>query len=706
MKDKYFDLFAGGERKIILANENEQKHLKINTIKSDKDNLPFFKKCKLKDTKNMDGVSGEGVFMNNLRPKVVQHGFFKEIKKMTIAAFLICAFFVFSNGVSSGIQKKIQISDFGKNAVNKGYTSLETALSGDISTAIKILDEADFYLSEMQTNIDFLLHQTENLFNYTSDIESLDCVIKLAEEVNNTTKVLLQSFEKIKNISLQLSLETNYINLIDDIFADLQKAVSHLQKAQIHIEKLKKTQIAKKYSKQISLTEEYLSKIVNTLNDFSKHQDAIQKLLGKNYPHDIMFLFQNSSEIRANGGFIGSLLFVTFNKGKIVDYKFKDVFDYDSQLHDGIIPPEPFIHISENWGLRDANYYPNFPDSAKKIRWFLERSKGDSVDTIIAVNEQVIRKFLEKTGDLQLFENGEYVNSDNFSMILSFFVEAKIFGENTPKKVLEEFIPIFFDSIKKIKIDELLYLSSQSVLENHILAFSFDNSIEDFFIDLGVSGKMNSIENQNFLSVVHSSISANKSDGFIKESINHKAYINLAGEVFNKVNISRNHNWGIDEEEKFNKLFEQYGQNSLRDKEALRFILGGGKNQVWTRVYAPLNAKIISVKGINKSDVKVNQENGFTIFSFYYPPIFSGEKKDVEIYYSLHEKTIFDNGFAPYYFCFKKAAGIDENYFLKDLELENGLQIITSDEVLPYQKNQKTDKCFSILLGRESLAKN
>ena len=69
-------------------------------------------------------------------------------------------------------------------------------------------------------------------------------------------------------------------------------------------------------------------------------------------------------------------------------YDKKDVYFYDWHLYPyKELPPEGLNRISENYGLRDANYYPEFSKSLEKINFFYEKAGGGSIDTLIAINQ-------------------------------------------------------------------------------------------------------------------------------------------------------------------------------------------------------------------------------------------------------------------------------------------------------------------------------
>ena len=78
---------------------------------------------------------------------------------------------------------------------------------------------------------------------------------------------------------------------------------------------------------------------------------------------------QNEDELRATGGFLTGAGIVTVENGRIVDLSFLDsnyVDNYWVKPYD--FPPQPLYDYMglEMLLFRDANYWPDFPTSARK----------------------------------------------------------------------------------------------------------------------------------------------------------------------------------------------------------------------------------------------------------------------------------------------------------------------------------------------------
>lgn len=99
-------------------------------------------------------------------------------------------------------------------------------------------------------------------------------------------------------------------------------------------------------------------------------------------------LNQNRDELRANGGFPGSAIELTFYKGRLEKYEKKDIYFYDWHLFPyGETPPPGIEKVTNVFGMRDANYFPDFNDTFRVVNRMYERAGGTTLDGIIALNQ-------------------------------------------------------------------------------------------------------------------------------------------------------------------------------------------------------------------------------------------------------------------------------------------------------------------------------
>jgi hypothetical protein len=71
------------------------------------------------------------------------------------------------------------------------------------------------------------------------------------------------------------------------------------------------------------------------------HKSELLEFLGHDEPIRYLLFNQNRDEIRANGGFPGSVIVFTLYKGNILDLRRDDIYYYDWNLYPYKEPPPP-----------------------------------------------------------------------------------------------------------------------------------------------------------------------------------------------------------------------------------------------------------------------------------------------------------------------------------------------------------------------------
>jgi hypothetical protein len=437
--------------------------------------------------------------------------------------------------------------------------------------------------------------------------------------------------------------------LLDDGFATAKKVNEILKKSLDEASRLSPETLSDQQRNILNATRD--AQII--FEKLLAHEQAIKALLGKDSPQHILVLFQNKNEIRATGGFIGSLGFLELSSGKVTHFSFRDVYDFDWQLKTHITPPREILPLTDRLRLRDANFSLDFPTSAQRIQWFLEHEKGPTVDTIIAIDQSFLGSVLRTTGPIEIpNSNGFLLTEDNFDITLSYLVEGKFFGaggkEVSPKQFLEDLLPIILERLsERASLDFVKDILSLS-LEKHLLAFSSDPQIEIFFDALGISGNLHPFEVQsendisNGFALSKTSISTNKSDGYITQNIVHETSIDNEGNIVGMLQIQRIHTWGEKEEKIFTSLVEHFGHSEYVGTDDLRRIMGKGTNKVFMNVFLPKGIEILSANSVFSEEFKQQQTKDFTEISFLFPEIAEGETKEILFSYRLPQK--FQNG--------------------------------------------------------------
>jgi len=338
----------------------------------------------------------------------------------------------------------------------------------------------------------------------------------------------------------------------------------------------------------------------------------LPNFLGDKVPRRYLILFQNPDEIRPTGGFIGSVGILNLNDGFVEKFEIRNVYEIDGQLAKHLNPPEGFGFITGNWGLRDANYHPDFPTSADAAAALFEEAGFGSVDGVAAVNSTFLTKLAAASGEIKLDRFSRKIEAEDLTLLLSLVIETKTDGAEKPKQILDEVWIALRDKLMEIPTAEFAGIALDSIAEKEIQFASTNSDLQKIARAFGMANQLAETEG-DYLFVVNTSLSGNKSDRFCSNKISHTTEISAEGEVVNELKILRKHAWSESEERRMENLAEDFG---IRLPEEMKEILGRGRNIDLVKVFVPLGSELIEVEGLPKNRVETKNSAGKTYFMF------------------------------------------------------------------------------------------
>ncbi|NCN87700.1 MAG: DUF4012 domain-containing protein [Candidatus Pacebacteria bacterium] len=243
-------------------------------------------------------------------------------------------------------------------------------------------------------------------------------------------------------------------------------------------------------------------------------------------PHTILVLLQNTDEIRASGGFMGSYARIDFNQGNISNISIQDIYEPDGQFTGYVdAPPGAKEYLSGGDGLRlpDSNWHPDFPTSAKIISSYFAFGDERQIDSIAAVNVEIIERILKITGDIFLPDYGVTVTADNLSALAR--ADRNSFFAGSKQKV--NFLSVLFDHLKlkleNLDKDQQIRLLNQifiSLEHKEIQLFSWHQPLQDIFNDYNFAGGIEYRDQSDFyLYLVESNVGINKANKKISRDV-------------------------------------------------------------------------------------------------------------------------------------------------------------------------------------------
>lgn len=468
-----------------------------------------------------------------------------------------------------------------------------------------------------------------------TQINDLEYLLKTAEIISRSlirSIPLVEELDKIRSgatggdfANLPAAEKERFLKLIYESEPELNGLKANLNLAILNLDKIHKIGILWPVYKQISDVKQELIKAEALLGKMVPLAKLLPALAG--YPENSRFLLimQNNDELRPTGGFIGVDGILEVKEGEILSLKTDDSYHLDMPAVGKwqMVPPAPikkYLKV-ENWYLRDANWSPDWPTGARKIE---EIYRGESAAIgqaippftgIIALNPDLVADLLRLVGPITV--RGENYTADNFQPLLQYNVEVAYKEQNISSWNRKEIINELLSELKKRlfslpseRWSELLKITDRNISQKNIQVYFNNPAWEDLAGDLKASGEVVK-QNQDYLLVVDANLAAFKTDVVVKKNIDYTV------------------------EEKNNQL-----QASLK----LNYRHEGGfdwrttRYRTYTRIYAPLGSKLISLSGLNESqaDLTTTDDTDLnkTVFGFFLS-VEPGSSQEISLIYSL-----------------------------------------------------------------------
>lgn len=411
-------------------------------------------------------------------------------------------------------------------------------------------------------------------------------LLEAGEIVAETGQILIASGQNF----LARGDLTGYYQSLVDFESSLRLVIDKFNQAKAKIEGINPNDLPEEHAETFTKVLGYLPSIKQGLINIYDINNALLKLLGHDQWQRYLIIFLNNNELRGGGGFMGSFAILDIDRGEIKNLEIPGggTYDIQGQLIPKVISPEPLHLINARWEFQDANWWPDFPTTAKKIQWFYQNANGPSVDGVITITSTLMERLLEIFGPIEMPEYGRDISSENFVIETQKIVELEYDKEeNRPKQFIADLAPKLLEKIFSSQGDQLAQLFNvlkQGLNERQFLVYFNDNQIEDIVTDFGWSGELRQTDG-DYLSVVHSNIAGGKTDGVIKETIEHQAQVQADGSIIDTVKLIRRHT-GVP------------GEN----------IFTGVQNNSYVRFYVPLGSTLLQAEGFKKPPEKLFEE--------------------------------------------------------------------------------------------------
>lgn len=389
----------------------------------------------------------------------------------------------------------------------------------------------------------------------------------------------------------------------------------------------------------------------------------LSKLFGFNEKSSFLILFHDNENIKATGGSIEAYGILEIDQGQITRFNAYEINDLNDlagfTLND--IPPQAMIQYGNisTWLPGDVNWYPDWPETAKKFQWFFENSSStnknysEKLDGVISFNFRIFEDILEQTGDVNVY--GENINDKNFRDIL----------KDKDKKYIIGLISGIYKNIIDVNDLNLRNIFYDNIKLKNILFYFNDQEIEHLSSYLNYGGAIRKTEG-DYLMVVDHFFSG------VQKDLQEDVFYTLTEED-SKLSVDLNIN---------------YANTSFDD------------HSLYLRIYVPSGSELLSC---NEEKIEIYKEYEKTVFAF--PLTLNAESmKNVNCKYYLPEnlKQMLNKG--QYSIYVQKQSGKELKNMTVDLNFINDIKLYKpadffvehSNNKIKWEKSPETDLEFFI----------
>jgi hypothetical protein len=500
----------------------------------------------------------------------------------TVAAFIIVSFaFVLPLQAMHFVQDlretKGEIETYGQAGLENFEAGSSALLGQDVASAGSAFVRAASQFSNAQSSID-QIGSTASLV--LANLPNTKASYKTAEALTNTGALLSDAGA---SLSKGLQMAQDYWHMSPTtrlalILEYAENALPALEEATNNLSDLDASAVPASYHAALTELENTLPALTSSVDEFVRFGEMAKTILGAEGTKRYLLIFQNNTEIRATGGFMGSFAEIKVHEGEIIDMTVPGGGTYDLQglLQTNLISPAPLQLLSGRWEFQDANWFADFPTSARVMLDFYEDAGGPTVDGVIAVNATYVEDLIGLLGPVSMESYDRTIDQENFLLEAQKIVELEYDKEeNTPKAFIGDLATVLLDRVMDASADDFMQLlahANTGLSTKDIQIYFVDDDLQRETLSLGWGGALAQTDG-DYLMIIDTNLGGGKTDAVIAQDAHLQIDVQPDGSIINTLTVTRTH-------------------------EGIQGALFTGVNNVdYVRIYTPRGSELISASG-------------------------------------------------------------------------------------------------------------
>ncbi|GAB4410819.1 MAG: hypothetical protein Kow00123_24490 [Anaerolineales bacterium] len=340
---------------------------------------------------------------------------------------------------------------------------------------------------------------------------------------------------------------------------------------------------------------------------------AAPELLGADGLRRYLILAQNGDEIRATGGFISGVGIVEVERGEIKSITFTDSYSVIDLTKPHPIPP--IALETHMWAqillLRDANWWADFPTSARKAWELYEQDTGQRVHGVVAMDTPALQLLVAATDPIRLDEYDDTITADNLMERIQHYWASPVGGptitSDDPKwwKLRKNFMGVLAKAVvqrllkdtAKLDMGEVGQAALRLLDERHLLLYlpPVQDTLREQKWDGGIVPAQG-----DYLFVVDSNVGFNKVNPMIQQAITYTVNLDDATATL-RIRYAHGSQARLDvcvHESRYGDTYQDMMDRCYWD---------------YVRVFVPAGAELLSREGLEDGDL-AESEAGLAVW--------------------------------------------------------------------------------------------
>lgn len=427
----------------------------------------------------------------------------------------------------------------------------------------------------------------------------------------------------------------------------LTTMAGHATRAEQALQKVQISQLPPTLAERLSLVQPLLP----LLNSGLTLGPALPNLLGFKVAKTYLILVQNNHELRPTGGFISAIGKLTIDQARIANLEFVDSYKLFRQDVNYPAAPEPMQRYMDVplMLVRDANWSPDLPTTAKLVKALYTQETGTSIDGIVTIDLRAVQLIVGALGPLSLPGAPAPITGANIiEQIKQFWAKPPETGDTIQSKGLgqwwgqrKDFMPTLAKAaLQRVQSGQFDYKAllenTQAALnERAIQIWLAEPAAETQLARLGWDGGLHPQPGQDFLALVDTNMGYNKVNAVLQRSLSYTVTWSTNATQPAQAAVAIRYTNPVTETDPICAAKAYYGNDydDMINRCYFNYI----------RLYVPAENQFVALEGVQPDSVtKQRGEQNLRIYAGYFM-LKPGETKTITFRYQLPARLQPDN---------------------------------------------------------------